>query len=213
MTEFSQEVRHHCRNPKCRMKLPTPVSNPREAFCTRGCYTSFYLHRCVVCEGPMERKSEQQKLCRKSTCRNAWNGKTGFGCYATSSAVSTPHKTSIKPGTKTAVADGRPATEHWTGTWSVLRVVAGPPMTANQYHCAVIGAGEALAEADRANETHWRAAKAGKRGYRCVRSFDMSSISPAPKAPAPIAPAIIGDGLDIPAFLRRTARQPDKIAA
>ena len=26
-----------CRNPKCRSKLKTQVSNPREAFCARGC--------------------------------------------------------------------------------------------------------------------------------------------------------------------------------
>lgn len=31
MTEFKQELRHHCRNQKCRMKLPAPVSNPRDS--------------------------------------------------------------------------------------------------------------------------------------------------------------------------------------
>jgi hypothetical protein len=35
VTEFAIEVRHYCRNPKCRSKLKSAVSNPREAFCAR----------------------------------------------------------------------------------------------------------------------------------------------------------------------------------
>jgi hypothetical protein len=27
--QFHEEIRHYCRNPKCRSKLPSPVSNPR----------------------------------------------------------------------------------------------------------------------------------------------------------------------------------------
>jgi hypothetical protein len=44
------ELRHYCRNPRCRMKLPAPVENTHRAFCTRGCYESFYRNRCRVCE-------------------------------------------------------------------------------------------------------------------------------------------------------------------
>jgi hypothetical protein len=51
--------RHYCRNPKCRSKLPAPVANEREAFCTRGCYIGFHRTRCLVCEAKMERKTEQ----------------------------------------------------------------------------------------------------------------------------------------------------------
>jgi hypothetical protein len=57
----AEEVRHYCRNPRCGSKLPAPVSNSREAFCTRGCYNSFYLSRCLICEGV-------------SNSRNAENG-------------------------------------------------------------------------------------------------------------------------------------------
>ncbi len=53
MTEFKEELRHFCRNPRCRSKLPAPVSNLREAFCTRGCYLGFHRTRCLVCEGKM----------------------------------------------------------------------------------------------------------------------------------------------------------------
>jgi hypothetical protein len=35
-------TRKRCRNPRCRMKLPTPVDNHHHAFCTRGCYESFF---------------------------------------------------------------------------------------------------------------------------------------------------------------------------
>ena len=41
MTEFAAETRYYCRNPKCRSKLPKPVSNEGEAFCARGCHTAF----------------------------------------------------------------------------------------------------------------------------------------------------------------------------
>jgi hypothetical protein len=70
MTEFKTETRTYCRNPKCRMKLPTPVSNPREAFCTPGCYRGFYRTRCLICEEAFERKNEARKVCGKRKCRN-----------------------------------------------------------------------------------------------------------------------------------------------
>jgi hypothetical protein len=54
MTDFIAETRHYCRNPRCRSKLPAPVANPREAYCVRGCFNSFYLHRCIVCERAIE---------------------------------------------------------------------------------------------------------------------------------------------------------------
>ena len=57
MTDFANNLRHPCRNPKCRCKLPSAVSNPREAFCCRGCYTVFYRHRCLICERQMTRRA------------------------------------------------------------------------------------------------------------------------------------------------------------
>jgi hypothetical protein len=59
---MSAAERHHCRNPHCRSKLPAPTENEHHAFCTRGCHTSFYRSRCLVCEDPMRRKREDQKL-------------------------------------------------------------------------------------------------------------------------------------------------------
>jgi hypothetical protein len=70
MTEFAQEVRHYCRNPRCRMKLPEPVVNSREQFCCRGCYQGFYRFRCLLCEEPMQRKTERRQVCSKVKCRS-----------------------------------------------------------------------------------------------------------------------------------------------
>ena len=130
MTEFAIEVRHYCRNPKCRSKLKSAVSNPREAFCARGCHTSFYRKRCLVCEEAMERKTENQLICGKRRCRNALQGGLNGGRYHASSSVINPLKTSIKPGVKSGVRGERPK------LWTV--VAAGTPIRANQYHCATV---------------------------------------------------------------------------
>jgi hypothetical protein len=58
----NQQLRSRCRNPHCRLKLPYPVENKHHAFCCRGCFESFYLNRCRVCEDPMQRKREGQKF-------------------------------------------------------------------------------------------------------------------------------------------------------
>jgi hypothetical protein len=83
--EFAETaLRHRCRNPKCRMRLPTPVSNDREAFCCRGCHSSFYLRRCRVCERPIERAKtggNPHLICKRAQCRNAFASGLGFGRF------------------------------------------------------------------------------------------------------------------------------------
>ena len=81
MTDFTTKLRHYCRNPKCRSKLPVRVANEREAFCCQGCFNSFYLHRCRVCEAPIERKTGNQRVCRKAKCRSALKANAGLGRY------------------------------------------------------------------------------------------------------------------------------------
>jgi hypothetical protein len=82
MTEFAETLRHYCRNPHCSSKLPSPVSNPRDAFCTNGCSASFYRHRCLVCEGQMQRKTEKQLICGKRRCRSALQARKGQGRHS-----------------------------------------------------------------------------------------------------------------------------------
>jgi hypothetical protein len=208
MIDFVADVRHHCRNPRCRSKLPAPVSNPREAFCTKGCHGSFYLQRCLVCEGPIKRKREDQKVCRRAKCRNAWRAGSGFGRYVASNAKLAA-KDADSIGLKQPLKPGRP--------W---RLVAGPELTPSAFHCATVGAEEAVEAINRTNARHWREAnaKAEERcliqrhdppinvlgGYRFpgAPNIDLSPIATAP-APLPEAPVVIGDGLDIPQFLLR----------
>jgi hypothetical protein len=102
MTDFAEDLRHRCRNPHCRSKLPTPVSNPREAFCARGCYESFHLKRCRVCEKPLEAKYRKIKpkndgdhtkyvkahnsspTCGSRDCKRRWRQKDNTGRFLAS---------------------------------------------------------------------------------------------------------------------------------
>jgi hypothetical protein len=134
MTEFVAELRYYCRNPRCRSKFPQSVANPREAFCARGCHSSFYRKRCLVCEGPMARRREDQKVCRKSKCRNVFRGGFDGGRYHGPPSAKLSSKTPDFIGSKQPLRQDRPP------LWRI--VAAGASITANQYHCAIVGADE-----------------------------------------------------------------------
>jgi hypothetical protein len=134
----------YCRNQKCRTKLKKPVSNRREAFCSRGCHTSFYLKRCLVCEDPLQRRNKTQKVCRKSRCRNAWRAKAGFGRYCPSNSVSLASKTPNFIGSKRAPKPDL--------AW---RQIAGPKLSRSQLQCALVGAQEVAAENHQKNRAGW----------------------------------------------------------
>ena len=149
-------ARQLCRNPLCRSKLKEPVENPRSAFCARGCHASFYRHRCMACEQPMERRSENQLLCGRRKCRTEMDAlrrhgmlgryvaeaasgtsiKPGISSLPLDSARSlvpetpkAPLKTSIKSGIKNALGPDRP----WLQ-------VAGPKLTGVALRLATVGA-------------------------------------------------------------------------
>jgi hypothetical protein len=111
LTDFKQELRHRCRNPRCKSKLPAPVANEREAFCTKGCYGAFYRSRCVVCEEAFERKNEQQKVCGKRKCRSTLRQlqKADFalGRYFPRCTSEAPPEVPVNQGSAMAPADGR----------------------------------------------------------------------------------------------------------
>jgi hypothetical protein len=99
VTDFKEtEMRKKCRH--CRMRLPAPTSNEREAFCTRGCYNSFYLHRCLVCEDKIERTTANRKICKKSKCRNALAAGQGFGRYHADSGKTTHVSKNLEPAAR-----------------------------------------------------------------------------------------------------------------
>jgi len=141
----TDRVYHFCRNPRCGSKLAAPVSNPREAFCTRGCHSSFYRNRCLVCDQRMERKSEHQKLCGKRKCRNAFRVLCDLGRYYEARNVSRPSKNVDFIDPKEAPKADRP--------W---RIVAGQELTPTQLRCATVGGEEAVEAINRTNARHWR---------------------------------------------------------
>jgi hypothetical protein len=141
MTEFTETLRHCCRHPRCRSKLPTPVSNPREAFCTKGCHSSFYRKRCLICEAEMERKTERQLICGKRRCRNGLKARLSLRRYVPSSDGVSPLKSPTKIGIKSGVTNDR----RW-------RIGAVPEPSL----CATVGATAAIEAVNRTNARYWR---------------------------------------------------------
>jgi len=125
-------ARHYCRNPRCRSKLSAPVPHRRDAFCTKGCHSSFYLRRCLVCERelPTGRRSDA-KLCRMPKCRSSYRRNPaifefrGLGTGTANLGSKTPDFIDPKPPLK----PDRP--------W---HIVAGPKLSASAFHCATVGA-------------------------------------------------------------------------
>jgi hypothetical protein len=153
---LAPDLRYRCRNPRCRVKLPAPVSNTREAFCCRGCYDGFFRTRCQVCEDPIEQPARGTRLtCNKAKCKNLWRTRTGFQevGYPTLNAVKSFSERPVNKGSKLGINDDR------ASPWRV--VAAGAPISANQYHCATVGVAEAIAGVARTNAAHW---SRGRRG-------------------------------------------------
>ena len=218
--ETNDEVRHYCRNPRCRSKLPAPVSNPREAFCTRGCYDSFYRHRCLICERPIKQpKRGKRVICNKATCRSALRSNSYLGRYHRSFAAKSISNKADFIGVKEPLKPHRP--------W---RVSAGPELSASALHCAVVGGDERVTAINRANFKHWRGANAkaeqktlierrhppvnvlGGYNYPDAPVVDLAPSKPATSEVRQTKAPLTDDRLDIPDVLRRTARPPEVLA-
>jgi hypothetical protein len=118
-------VRHRCRNPRCRCKLKAPADNPHRAFCCRGCYESFYLNRCRVCERDLRKNGKrgdaQRLYCRPpAKCRQEaekWPEKYANGQLVAFSA--SKQKSAHSTGLKTRHAGGPSTACHLRGCqWS-----------------------------------------------------------------------------------------------
>jgi hypothetical protein len=150
----TEDLRYRCR--QCRAQLPAPVSNASEAFCTHGCRISFYRTRCRICEAPIEQPARGTRLiCNKAKCKNAWRTRASFNAvsYPTPITVKSFSERPINKGPKVGFDDDR------ASSWRV--VAAGAPITAGQYHCATVGAAEAMPGVARTNAAHW---SRGRRG-------------------------------------------------
>jgi hypothetical protein len=202
MTEFTQTLRHYCRNPRCRSKLPSPASDPRKAFCTRGCHSSFYLNRCLVCENDKPAGSTaRRKLCRRPKCEGRYRKNSAHYSFLgadTTSAANVP-RSAQSTGIKSADFDDRP--------W---HIVAGPKITAAVYHCATLPVDP---------ETAKRIAAANDRHRIRQETAWSRPRPPAPKEMQsdwkPCSPSVlVADDLSIPDFLKREpAASPEGLAA
>src|SRR5262249_35949997 len=134
MTEITGGItRKRCRNPRCRMKLPTPTDNPHKTFCTRGCHESFYRSRCRVCEvdlrktdkgtGKLKAGEATRRYCRPpNKCRQEaaqWPQKYEYGVRADPDTTPprNPHELGLKNGLQSRAAPSLPshrALRSWT---------------------------------------------------------------------------------------------------
>jgi hypothetical protein len=133
MTDFAQELRHRCRNPKCRMKLKVPVANEHHAFCTPGCHSSFYLKRCLVCENEKPAGRSDRKFCRRPRCRTKYAGNRDL--FAPFDAKPVPGPVRPTDSSRSAHSTGIKSAHESDRPW---RLVAAPKITAGQYHCATV---------------------------------------------------------------------------
>jgi hypothetical protein len=193
MTEFTQTLRHYCRNPRCRSKLPLPASDPRKAFCTRGCHSSFYLKRCIVCENDKPAGSTaRRKLCRRPKCEGRYRKNSAHYSFlgADTASAANASRNPIKSGIKSADFDDRP--------W---HIIAGSPISACVYH----GAAQPL-DADTANRIY--AANNWDRIRREI-AWCRAARPPIPVAVTtqsrcePCVPSVPVTDLSIPDFLKR----------
>ena len=190
MTEFTQTLRHYCRNPRCRSKLPSPACDPHKAFCTPGCHSSFYLKRCLVCENDKPAGSTaRRKLCRRPKCEGRYRKNSAHYSFlgADTTSAANASRNPIKSGIKSADFDARP--------W---RIVAGPKITAGVYHCATLPVDSDIAA--RACVNDWNRIR--RENAWCRRPIPIDVTTQCRWEPCvPSVP--VADDLSIPDFLKR----------
>ena len=214
VVEFTETApRHYCRNPKCRMKLPAPVSNMRQAFCTKGCRERFYRLRCYVCDEKKPGRLDAH-TCGRRKCKNAMRT---LKSPSATGRVEIGAGKSIESGVGKPLKPGR--------AW---RIIAGT-LTPSQFHCATVPDGPdcqwkggefqrleaknraALKAATQAEieangdfaDPDWREVVSPD-GVRCF----VTRFAPPQKQPQRALPPI-PDDLSIPTFLRRPLMQPE----
>jgi hypothetical protein len=202
------QVRHRCRNPRCRTKLAAAVENRNLAFCCPSCRAVFYRRRCVVCE--RSTRSERAITCGR-TCLNTHRRQPEI--YPT-------------PGHPTALRRADSGSAHSTGLKTrppggrAWRIIAGPEVPALNLEIGLDPKTAARQERDRlAVQEHRRQTKRAaarkeqiKRhrppvnilgGYR-FPDAPVLDLSPPPVA---LSPAVFvfttDDPFEIPAFLDR----------
>ena len=173
------------------MKLTAPVVNPHKAFCTRGCHSSFYLKRCLVCENDKPAGSTaRRKLCRRPKCEGRYRKNSvhySFLGADTTSAANGP-RSAQSTGIKSAGLDNR--------AW---HIVAGPKITAAAYHSATLPVDPDIAARVNAANDWDRIRKEiawSKPRLPAPKDFQSDWKPCSPSVP-------VADDLSIPDFLKR----------
>ena len=219
------QVRQRCRNPRCGGKLKVPTDNPRDAFCCKACEARYYAVRCRVCEALFTRKTARRVVCWRSKCRyelkrhpDQYFGSRYPSGLIAHNALADPIKQGVKrgakrgrapryvAGSKVAEVDFRvPLTD--SRAW---RVVAGPEL--HPVHLQIHPGSIPTSKADRAFRESIKRESAKAIFQRdtpllnVIGGFRWPGAPTIRLAPAPATPATAPyvDGLDIPAFLKRT---------
>jgi hypothetical protein len=217
-TSAQHPIRHRCRNVRCGAKLKVPTADARDAFCSAGCFASYYRSRCRVCERPIDRKTERRLVCKRSECRHEFqrhperfSGPRYPTVVLGHNASENPIKSGLKIGTKAGrfrISAGAAPPE------INLRIPLEPELTArlDRTHAAYFEARR------KAKRRAVRAAQIKRRhppvnvlgGYRFPNTpaIDMSPTDPAPEWAVASRWTPTGDGADvedISDFLRRAA--------
>jgi hypothetical protein len=105
-------VRQRCRNPRCKVWLKEPVTNPRDAFCCASCEVGFYRTHCRVCEKELGegKRNSRRELCGRRQCRNqfrSFRGQFFSVWYPSATGASKPEKNSTKSTSKTGIKSDR----------------------------------------------------------------------------------------------------------
>ena len=198
MTDFAQDLRHRCRNPKCRMKLKIPVANQHHAFCTSGCHSSFYFRRCLVCENEKPAGRSDRKFCRRPRCRSKYAGNRDLFDPFCANPVPTPVRST--DSSRSAHSTGLKSAHESDRPW---RLAAGR-VTAAQYHCTTVPDGPDCRWADgewRRIEGRNRALWESKKRVR-ARGDQVGHVQSDWKPCLPSDHATLPD-LSIPDFLER----------
>jgi hypothetical protein len=144
-------IRRRCRNPRCGAKLKRETSNPRNAFCCRGCFERHYRKICLVCERPLRSRTGRPRQFCSPKCKVKFHrarervlGQWGLPLVTLPGALRKGSRSAHSAGLKTR-AKGRP-------TW---RILAGPAVNLDPINLVIPLDPETAARVRRSNERAW----------------------------------------------------------
>jgi hypothetical protein len=155
MTTKTGECRH------CGKRFPVALRQGKDSRRARAGRERTYQDQ-IYCSGN----------CRKAASKERRSGTSVKGLISRPSRrLKAPEGSKPFSGVAKAVADD------FRGWFAVT----GPELAPNQFHCAIVGAREAVETVADINKAHWKAARAGDRGYRLLDAavVELSGSDPA----------------------------------